>query len=197
MHVTSQALRGGCCVYRKFVQHSPNPAYQDLATIKQPTAPERDPRVRAVFDDIRATRQTDFINNLWRPLALDPTLLEETWSEIQRLMATPACLDPVTKEMNYIAVSIANSCRYCVHSHTVVARGKGMTDAPHAELLFPSRGQIHFLCRHLAAAQKLKNGSAPSGKGEPWAAECFVDYLRSRGGVTNDALACQCRPNKS
>jgi AhpD family alkylhydroperoxidase len=106
-----------------------------MATVKQLANPEADPRVKAVFDDIRATRKTDFINNFWRSLAFDPALLESTWSEVKRLMATPTHLDPLTKEMVYIAVSIANSCSYCVHSHTAAARAKGMSDAQHAELL--------------------------------------------------------------
>ncbi|MEY4748044.1 MAG: hypothetical protein RIQ60_258 [Pseudomonadota bacterium] len=96
---------------------------------------EADPRVQAVFDDIRATRKTDFINNMWRALAFDPGLLEHTWAEVKALMATPTTIDPLTKEMVYIAVSIANACSYCVHSHTAAARAKGMSDAQHAELL--------------------------------------------------------------
>jgi AhpD family alkylhydroperoxidase len=106
-----------------------------MVTVKQLANPEADPRVKAVFDDIRATRKTNFINNFWRSLAFDPPLLESTWSEVKRLMATPTHLDPLTKEMVYIAVSIANSCSYCVHSHTAAARAKGMSDAQHAELL--------------------------------------------------------------
>ncbi len=106
-----------------------------MATIAAPANPEADPRIKAVFDDIRATRKTDFVNNLWRTLAFDPALLESTWAEVKRLMATPSHLDPLTKEMVYIAVSIANSCSYCVHSHTAAARAKGMSDAQHAELL--------------------------------------------------------------
>ncbi len=106
-----------------------------MATVKQPLDPESNPRVKAVFDDIRATRKTDFVNNLWRTLAFDPALLESTWAEVKSLMATPTHLDPLTKELIYIAVSIANSCGYCVHSHTAAARAKGMTDAQHAELL--------------------------------------------------------------
>ncbi|NBS48818.1 MAG: carboxymuconolactone decarboxylase family protein [Betaproteobacteria bacterium] len=106
-----------------------------MSTYPVVSEPESDPRVRAVFDDIRATRKTDFVNNLWRALAFDPQLLESTWREVKALMATPTTLDPLTKELVYIAVSIANSCSYCVHSHTAAARAKGMTDAQHAELL--------------------------------------------------------------
>lgn len=106
-----------------------------MTTVAAPVDPERDPRVRAVFDDIRATRQTDFVNNLWRRLAFDPPLLERTWAEVKRVMATPSTLDPLTKELVYITVSIVNGCGYCVHSHTAAARAKGLTPAQHAELL--------------------------------------------------------------
>jgi len=106
-----------------------------MSTIAPPTHPESDPRVKAVFDDIRATRKTDFINNMWRYLAFDAALLESTWAEVKRLMATPSTLDPLTKEMVYITASVINGCSYCVHSHTAAAKAKGMTQAQHAELL--------------------------------------------------------------
>ncbi len=106
-----------------------------MATVALPSDPESDPRVKAVFDDIRATRRTDFVNNMWRALAFDAALLERTWAEVKGLMAAPTLLDPLTKEMVYIAVSIANACSYCVHSHTAAARAKGMSNAQHAELL--------------------------------------------------------------
>lgn len=89
---------------------------------------------RAVFADIRAKRQTDFVNNFWRALAHDPALLKATWERLQAVMA-PGALDPLTKEMIYVAVSVANGCGYCIHSHTAAARAKGMTDAQHGELL--------------------------------------------------------------
>lgn len=106
-----------------------------MSTTLTPADPEADPRVKAVFDDIRTTRQTATVNQLWRALAFDPALLESTWAEVKRVMATPSLIDPLTKEMVYIAVSVANACSYCVHSHTAAARAKGMTDAQHAELL--------------------------------------------------------------
>ena len=106
-----------------------------MSTIKPSADPEADPRVKAVFDDIRTTRKTDFVNNLWRALAFDPALLESTWAEVKRVMATPGTLDPLTQEMVYIAVSVANGCSYCVHSHTAAARAKGMSVAQHAELM--------------------------------------------------------------
>jgi AhpD family alkylhydroperoxidase len=106
-----------------------------MSTIAPIADAEQDPRVKAVFDDIRATRQTEFINNMWRYLAFDPTLLESTWAEVKRVMATPSSLDPMTKELVYITASIINGCSYCVHSHTAAARAKGMTTEQHAELL--------------------------------------------------------------
>ena len=106
-----------------------------MSTVPFPKDAESNPRVKAVFDDIRATRKSDFINNLWLYLAFDPALLEETWAGVKAVMATPSALDPLTKEMLYIAVSITNSCRYCVHSHTAAARAKGMTEAMYADLL--------------------------------------------------------------
>ena len=106
-----------------------------MATVSPPADPESDPRVRAVFDDIRETRQTDFINNVWRWLAFDPALLEEVWRDVKAVLATPSALDPKTKEMIYAAVSIANACDYCTHSHLASARARGMTAAEQADLL--------------------------------------------------------------
>ena len=106
-----------------------------MATLKPPADPETNARVKAVFDDIRATRKTDFINNLWQRLAFDPALLETTWDEVKRIMATPSAIDPLTKEMVYITASIINGCSYCVHSHTAAAKAKGMTPQQHGELL--------------------------------------------------------------
>ncbi len=93
------------------------------------------PRVAAVFNDIRETRQSDFINNFWRALANQPDLLEHTWSRVKQVMIEPTTLDPLTKELIYIAVSTINSCTYCTHSHTAAARAKGMTAEQHADLL--------------------------------------------------------------
>ena len=96
---------------------------------------EKIPVVKAVFDDIRATRKSDFVNNFWRGLANDPALLKRIWEQVKVVMATESAIDPLTKEMIYIAVSTANGCSYCVHSHTAAARAKGMTDAQHGELV--------------------------------------------------------------
>lgn len=88
----------------------------------------------AVFDDIRAKRQTDYVNNFWRALAADPALLRATWERLQVVMA-PGALDPLVKEMIYLAVSTANGCGYCIHSHTAAATARGMSEAQHGELL--------------------------------------------------------------
>jgi len=106
-----------------------------MTTLKAPKNPQNNGRVKAVFDDIRKTRDTDFINNIWRYLAFDPALLESTWQEIKHVMRPDSAIDAQTKEMIYLAVSIANACSYCVHSHTAAARAKGMSDEQHAELL--------------------------------------------------------------
>ena len=96
---------------------------------------EANEAVRAVFDDIRKTRGTDFINNFWRALAHDPATLKRTWEEVKAVVGMPGALDPLTRELIYVAVSIANNCSYCVHSHTAAARAKGMSDAQYGELL--------------------------------------------------------------
>ncbi len=95
---------------------------------------DANPAVRAVYDDIRATRKTDFINNFWKALAVNPEQLKRTWEGAKAVMA-PGAIDALTKEFIYIAVSVANKCEYCIHSHTAAARAKGMTEAQYAELL--------------------------------------------------------------
>jgi AhpD family alkylhydroperoxidase len=95
---------------------------------------EASAEVRAVYDDIMATRKTDWINNFWKALANDPATLRRTWESIKQIMA-PGALDPLAKEMIYIAVSVTNQCPYCIASHTASARNKGMTDAMFHELM--------------------------------------------------------------
>ncbi|MBV8569679.1 MAG: carboxymuconolactone decarboxylase family protein [Acidobacteriaceae bacterium] len=95
---------------------------------------EASPEVRAVYDDIMATRKTDFINNFWKALARDPATLRRTWESIKQIMG-PGALDPLTKEMIYLAVSATNQCRYCIASHSASARKKGMTDEMFGELM--------------------------------------------------------------
>jgi AhpD family alkylhydroperoxidase len=96
--------------------------------------PDGSPEVRAVFDDIMATRRTDWVNNFWKALATHPPTLARIWQNVKQVMA-PGALDPLVKEMIYVAVSVTNDCEYCIHSHAAAARAKGMTDAQFAELL--------------------------------------------------------------
>ena len=92
------------------------------------------PEVRAVYDDIMATRKTDWINNFWKAIAHDPVTLKRTWESIKQIMG-PGALDPLTKELVYIAVSVTNNCEYCIHSHTAGATAKGMTREMYHELM--------------------------------------------------------------
>jgi len=95
----------------------------------------RNPEAWAVFEDIRATRKSDFVNNFWRALANDPPRMRSVWEQLKTVMMAEGELSPLVREMIYIAVSTANGCSYCVHSHTAAAKAKGMTDGQHAELL--------------------------------------------------------------
>lgn len=108
-----------------------------MATVKLWSDAEVDgvPQLKAVFDDIRSTRKSDFVNNFWRALCNQPDLLERTWTSLKAVMVKEGSLDPLTKELIYVAVSTVNSCSYCVHSHTAAARAKGMSAAQHEELL--------------------------------------------------------------
>jgi len=90
--------------------------------------------VRTVYDDIRATRRTDYINNFWKVLAHDPAMLARTWAQVKEVMGEGA-LDPLVKELIYIAVSVTNNCEYCIHSHAAAARTKGMTPRMWDELI--------------------------------------------------------------
>jgi AhpD family alkylhydroperoxidase len=92
------------------------------------------PEVRAVYDDIMATRHTGWINNFWKILAQDPVTLKRTWESVKQIMS-PGALDSLTKEMIYLAVSVSNQCNYCIASHTAAARKAGMSDAMFAELM--------------------------------------------------------------
>jgi AhpD family alkylhydroperoxidase len=105
-----------------------------MATVKLIEYAEASPEVRAVYDDIMATRKTDWINNFWKALATHPPLLRRTWESVKQIMA-PGALDPLTKELLYLAVSATNGCRYCIASHTASARKQGMSDAMLGELM--------------------------------------------------------------
>ncbi len=105
-----------------------------MATVKMLTDEQASPQAREVFEDIRRTRNTDYVNNSWRAMANHPAMLERNWSKAKEIMA-PGKLDALTKELIYIAVSIMNDCEYCIHTHTHFARNKGMTPAQYSELL--------------------------------------------------------------
>jgi AhpD family alkylhydroperoxidase len=105
-----------------------------MATLGLVEYADASPEVRAVYDDIMATRKTDWINNFWKAIAHDPATLKRTWEDIKQIMA-PGALDPLVKELIYVAVSVSNQCDYCIASHTVSARKKGMTDEMFKELM--------------------------------------------------------------
>src|SRR5882757_9236948 len=105
-----------------------------MATLGLVEYADAGPDVRAVYDDIMATRKTDWINNFWKALAHDPVTLRRTWESIKEIMR-PGALDPLVKEMIYVAVSATNQCGYCIASHTAAARKAGMTDAMFGELM--------------------------------------------------------------
>lgn len=122
-----------------------------MATLPLLDDAELSPEAAELFAEIRAARGSDFVNNFWRALAHDPVQLRATWDRIQTVMA-PGALDPVVKEMLYVAVSVANNCGYCVHSHTAAARAKGMTAEMQAELL----AVVAMACQNNALATALQ-----------------------------------------
>jgi AhpD family alkylhydroperoxidase len=105
-----------------------------MATVPLIEEDAASPEVRAVFDDIKESRNTDWINNFWRALANHPPTLKRTWESLKEVMA-PGALDPLTKELIYLAVSITNSCQYCTHSHGAAAKRLGMTQEMLGELV--------------------------------------------------------------
>ena len=105
-----------------------------MALVKIIEYAEASPEVKVVYDDIMKTRGVDWINNFWKALANDPKQLARVWAQVKQVMA-PGALDPLVKEMIYVAVSATNGCEYCTFSHTAAARNKGMTDAMFMELL--------------------------------------------------------------
>ena len=104
-----------------------------MAQVRLVNYDEASPEVRAVFDDIMKTRKTDYINHIWRALAGHPPLLKRFWGQMKDVMIKPSKLDPLTKELIYLAVSVNNNCEYCITSHTFAARKHGLDDAMLAE----------------------------------------------------------------
>lgn len=105
-----------------------------MATVRLLSDDELSPEARAVFDEIRAARGSEYVNDFWRAMAHDPAGMRALWDRLKAVMGKGA-LDPLVKEMVYVAVSVANGCQYCIHSHTAAAKGRGMTPEMHAELL--------------------------------------------------------------
>lgn len=105
-----------------------------MSTVRLIDYADASPEVRAVYDDIMAVRGSDWINNFWKALANDPAALKRTWESLKAIMGHGA-LDPLVKELIYVAVSVTNNCEYCIRSHTAAARAKGMTEAMQMELL--------------------------------------------------------------
>ncbi|HTO43805.1 MAG TPA: carboxymuconolactone decarboxylase family protein [Burkholderiales bacterium] len=106
-----------------------------MAQVKLVQDKDASAEVRAVFDDIRRTRNTDYVNNIWRALAVHPPLLKRFWSQMKQVMVQDSRIDPLAKEFIYLAVSITNNCDYCINSHIAAARKKGMDDETLAELV--------------------------------------------------------------
>src|SRR5439155_23915830 len=120
---------------RRVNQTSSKPRSEmEMATLGLIEYKDATAEVRAVYDDIMATRKTDWINNFWKALANDPATLRRTWEDIKQIMA-PGSLDVLTKELIYVAVSVTNQCGYCIASHTAAAKSKGMTDGQFRELM--------------------------------------------------------------
>ena len=105
-----------------------------MALVRMIEYADASPEVRAVYDDIMKTRGSDWVNNFWKVLANDPPTLRRLWENVKQVMA-PGALDPLVKEMVYVAVSATNGCEYCTYSHTAGARAKGMSEAMFAELM--------------------------------------------------------------
>jgi AhpD family alkylhydroperoxidase len=122
------------CYLQQLHQREHPGAEQVMSTFGLLEYEDASPPVKAVYDDIMATRKTDWINNFWKAIAHDPATLERTWQDVKQIMG-PGALDPLTKELVYLAVSVSNQCGYCIASHTAGARGKGMSDDMFKELM--------------------------------------------------------------
>jgi AhpD family alkylhydroperoxidase len=129
-----------------------------MATVKLIEYEAASPEVRAVYDDIMATRQIDWINNFWKAIAVQPELLRRTWQGVKEATA-PGALDPLVKEMLYVAVSVTNGCKYCINSHTAAARKKGMTDEMLAEHAGRADGRGGHGQPDQRAGQRLPGGT--------------------------------------
>ena len=129
-----------------------------MATVPLIEYEDASAEVRAVYDDIKKVRQTDFINNFWKGLANNPAQLERTWEQIKAVMA-PGAIDPMVKEMIYVAVSVANSCEYCIHSHTAAARAKVSGDQAKNRAKTPIGASLLAVRDDLAGTEGLATGT--------------------------------------
>ncbi len=121
-----------------------------MALVKLANYADASPEARAVFDDIMQTRGTDYVNHIWRALAAHPPMMKRFWSQMKEIMVKPSRLDPLTKELIYLAVSITNDCTYCINTHTAAARNKGMDD----EIL----GELNEIVALANAGNRLTSG---------------------------------------
>src|SRR6185503_2045870 len=140
-----------------------------MAQVKLVNYDEASAEVRAVFDDIMATRKTDYINNIWRALASHPPVLKRFWTQMKEVMVKPSRLDPLTKELIYLAVSVTNNCEYCINSHTFAARKHGLDDAMLAEfneiVALANAGNRLTMGLQVETDERFK----PAQPAEPWA----------------------------
>lgn len=141
-----------------------------MAQVRLVNYDEASAEVRAVFDDIMKTRGTDYINNIWRALAVNPPLLKRFWSQMKAVMVKPSRLDPLTKELIYLAVSVNNNCEYCITSHTFAARRHGLDDAMLAEfneiVALANAGNRLTMGLQVEPDERFK----PQHKDKPWSA---------------------------
>jgi len=152
-----------------------------MAQVRLVNYDEASPEVRAVFDDIMATRKTDYINNIWRALAVHPPLLRRFWGQMKEVMVKPSRLDPLTKELLYLAVSVTNNCEYCINSHSFAARKHGMDDAMLAEfneiVALANAGNRLTMGLQVEIDERFK----PDQPAEPWAVSGAVLGKPARG----------------
>jgi AhpD family alkylhydroperoxidase len=168
------------------------------------------PEVRAIYDDIMATRHTDWINNFWKALAHDPASLKRTWDSLKAIMA-PGALDPLTKELIYVTVSVTNACAYCIASHTVAAQKAGMSAAMFAELLavvgmanetnrLANGYPVEIDDRFRTPAPVVENhGEPPVAAGAPGASrhQRQSSHARSAGATAGERAGAQPRASAS
>ena len=148
-----------------------------MAQVKLVNYDEASSEARAVFDDIMQTRNTDYINNIWRALAANPPVLKRFWTQMKEVMVKPSRLDPLTKELIYLAVSVTNNCDYCINSHTFAARKHGLDDEMLTEfneiVALANAGNRLTMGLQVELDERFKPGHAAkpwSAKGKPAAA---------------------------